>query len=87
MTVPDYVAIGILVVLAVWAVADWIPARQIISYKAQRCSRVCVRYSFGTRSNSPSRLTLFLPTLRHSMPEARHFHIQRAFLRRRGGLS
>ena len=22
---PDYVAIGVLVVLAVWAVADWIP--------------------------------------------------------------
>ena len=25
VTVPDYVAIGILVVLIVWAVADWIP--------------------------------------------------------------
>ena len=25
MTVPDYVAIGVLVVLVVWAVADWIP--------------------------------------------------------------
>jgi hypothetical protein len=23
--VPDYVAIGVLVVLIVWAVADWIP--------------------------------------------------------------
>jgi hypothetical protein len=23
--VPDYIAIGVLVVLAVWAVADWIP--------------------------------------------------------------
>ena len=25
MTVLDYVAIGVLVVLVVWAVADWIP--------------------------------------------------------------
>jgi hypothetical protein len=23
--IPDYVAIGVLVILAVWAVADWIP--------------------------------------------------------------
>ena len=25
MMLPDYVAIGVLVVLLVWAVADWIP--------------------------------------------------------------
>jgi hypothetical protein len=25
MLFPDYVAIGVLIVLAVWAVADWIP--------------------------------------------------------------
>jgi hypothetical protein len=25
MILPDYVAIGVLVVLLVWAVADWIP--------------------------------------------------------------
>ena len=25
MTVPDYVAIGVLIVLIVWAVADWFP--------------------------------------------------------------
>jgi hypothetical protein len=25
MTIPDYVAIGVLVVLVVWAVADWFP--------------------------------------------------------------
>ena len=25
MTIPDYIAIGVLIVLAVWAVADWVP--------------------------------------------------------------
>jgi hypothetical protein len=25
VTVPDYVAIGVLIVLIVWAVADWVP--------------------------------------------------------------
>jgi hypothetical protein len=25
VTVPDYVAIGVLIVLIVWAVADWFP--------------------------------------------------------------
>jgi len=25
MILPDYVAIGVLIVLIVWAVADWIP--------------------------------------------------------------
>jgi hypothetical protein len=25
VTIPDYVAIGVLIVLAMWAVADWIP--------------------------------------------------------------
>jgi hypothetical protein len=25
MTVPDYLAIGVLIVLIVWAVADWFP--------------------------------------------------------------
>jgi len=32
-------------------------------------------------------LTFFLPTQRHLMPDARHSHIQRAFLMRRGRLS
>ena len=25
MTLPDYVAIGVLIVLIVWAAADWVP--------------------------------------------------------------
>jgi hypothetical protein len=25
MTIADYIAIGVLIVLAVWAVADWLP--------------------------------------------------------------
>jgi hypothetical protein len=25
VTMPDYVAIGVLIVLLVWAVADWVP--------------------------------------------------------------
>jgi hypothetical protein len=25
MTIPDYVAIGVLIVLIAWAAADWIP--------------------------------------------------------------
>ena len=25
MTLPDYIAIGVLIALIVWAVADWIP--------------------------------------------------------------
>ena len=25
MLVPDYVAVGVLIVLLVWAVADWVP--------------------------------------------------------------
>jgi hypothetical protein len=29
VTVPDYVAIGVLTVLIVWAVADWIPRRKL----------------------------------------------------------
>jgi hypothetical protein len=29
VTVPDYVAIGALVVLIVWAVADWIPRSKL----------------------------------------------------------
>ena len=29
MTLPDYVAIGLLIVLIVWAVADWVPRGQL----------------------------------------------------------
>jgi len=29
LTVPDYVAIGALIVLIVWAAADWIPRRKL----------------------------------------------------------
>jgi hypothetical protein len=25
MKIPDYIAIGVLIVLLVWAVADWVP--------------------------------------------------------------
>jgi hypothetical protein len=25
MTIPDYIAISVLIVLAVWALADWVP--------------------------------------------------------------
>ena len=31
MTIPDYIAISVLIVLAVWAVADWLPARRVIA--------------------------------------------------------
>jgi len=43
MILPDYVAIGVLIVLILWAVADWISARQVMiraaEYKrhAQEC--------------------------------------------------
>jgi len=29
MTIPDYIAISVLIVLAVWAVADWLPRGEL----------------------------------------------------------
>jgi hypothetical protein len=31
MTIPDYIAIGVLIVLAVWAVANWVPQGKVIA--------------------------------------------------------
>jgi len=45
-----------------------------------------VRLIFGKELGclSPTRLAFFLPTLRHLVPDARHFQVQRAFLMRWG---
>ena len=50
-------------------------------------SRLISRQQLSLAADLQTQLTFFLPTLRHLMPETRHFQVQRAFLRRRGRLS